>query len=202
MDARLDFPATGRNREPILEVLKAELPSSGRVLEIASGSGQHLCFFAKALPHLVWQPSDIVAEHRASITAWAEHEQAPLLAALDLDAASPAWGIEPVRAVLNINMLHVASWATAQALLRNVSSVLEEEGLLIFYGPFSIGGKHISDGNIAFDQSLRAQDPETGIRDLDDVALEARMNELHLVKTVRMPANNFCVIFKKRVGLT
>lgn len=202
MDGRLDFPATHKNREPILEVLRAELPETGRVLEIASGSGQHICHFAKALPGLSWQPSDIVSEHRGSIQAWAAAEHVNLLPPLDLDATATGWDLAPVDAVLNINMLQVTSWAVGQALLRNVSRVLNEDGLLIFYGPFSVGGKHISEGNQSFDRSLRARDPETGIRDLDDVALEARLNEMHLVKTVRMPANNFCVIFKKRAGLT
>ncbi len=201
MDACLDFPAARNNREPILEVLRDVLPASGRVLEIGSGSGQHVCHFAAALPGLTWLPSDPEPAHRASIAGWAAETGAGVAGPLDLDAAADAWRVEPVDAILNVNMIHVAPWPATRGLMRNASAVLKEGGLLYLYGPFSFGGKHIAESNIRFDASLRAQNADWGVRDLDDVSLEARANELHLVKTVRMPVNNVSVLFKKRAGL-
>lgn len=201
-DARLDFPATRRNVDAIVDVLSRALPPSGSVLEIGSGSGQHIVAFAQAMPRLSWQASDPDPRHRASIAAWIDHHGLDLPVPLDLDATANPWPVIGMAAVLSINMIHIAPWDACLGLLSGSAKALPEGGVLYLYGPFKIGGQHTSDSNARFDISLHAEDPAWGVRNLDDVALEARQRGLHLVETVKMPANNLSVIFKKRAGLT
>ncbi|MEK9672530.1 MAG: DUF938 domain-containing protein [Rhodospirillaceae bacterium] len=198
---RLDFPATRRNADAIEAVLTRVLPASGMVLEIGSGSGQHITRFAAAMPHLDWRASDPDPRHRQSIQAWIDHTRIDLPPPLDLDSRALPWPVVGVDAVISINMIHVAPWEACLSLLSGAAGALPEGGVLYLYGPFMIGGRHTSDSNIRFDQSLRAEAPAWGVRNLDDVALEARARGLHLTETVKMPANNLSVIFKKRSGM-
>ena len=202
-DLRLDYPATGRNQEVILDVLKEALPNSGAVLEVASGSGQHITYFAQQIPQLKWQPSDIEAAARASIDAW-RNEMGVTEAVhtpIDLDARVDIWSlghIKDLNAIMSINMIHISAWEACLGLLKNASRVLPAGGVLYLYGPFKVGGFHIAPSNAEFDLSLQSQNPSWGVRNLDDVAEEALKQNFQLMKTIRMPANNFSVIFHKK----
>ena len=202
-DVRLDYPATGRNQEVILDVLKEALPKSGAVLEVASGSGQHITYFAQQIPQLKWQPSDIEAAARASIDAW-RNEMGVTDAVhtpIDLDARVDIWSlghIKDLNAIMSINMIHISAWEACLGLLKNASRVLPAGGVLYLYGPFKVGGFHIAPSNAEFDLSLQSQNPSWGVRNLDDVAEEALKQNFQLMKTIRMPANNFSVIFHKK----
>jgi len=196
---RLFAPAAQRNRGPILEVLQRVLPARGRVLEIASGSGEHVVFFARALPSMTWQPSDPDPEARASIRAWIAQEKVEnVLAPVVLDMMSARWAylLEPFDAVVCINMIHIAPWEACLGLLYGCEQRLPAGGPLILYGPFMRGGKHTAPSNATFDASLRRQDPRWGVRDLDDVVREAGLRGFALAEIVEMPANNLTVVFR------
>lgn len=197
-DARRSAPATARNRDPILAVLRLVLPRAGRVLEVASGTGEHVVFFAQALPDVVWQPSDPDLVSRRSTAAWVAAEGVRnVLPPLDLDASAPAWPVEEADAVLCVNMIHIAPWEAALGLLAGSGRVLPVEGPLILYGPFMRGGRHTAPSNESFDRWLRAHDPRWGVRDLDAVAVAAEREGLRLDDVVEMPANNLIVIFRR-----
>jgi SAM-dependent methyltransferase len=201
-DRRRHAPAAARNQAPILEVLRRVLPDEGSVLEIGSGSGQHVTAFAGALPELVWQPSDVAPDNLASIAAWAaETPQPNLRAPLRLDAARPRWpGVEPASfdAVLCINVIHIAPWAVCQGLVTGAATALKRPGLLVLYGPYQRGGRHTAPSNEAFDRMLKKQDPRFGVRDLGGVETEAARSGFRLAKVVEMPANNLTVVFRLR----
>jgi SAM-dependent methyltransferase len=197
-------PAVTRNREPILAVLRRVVPSRilpgrGLVLEIASGSGEHAIYFAAALPHLAWQPTDPDPEARASIAAYRAAAPLPnLLPPLALDAASPAWPATQADVIVAINMIHIAPWAAAEGLMAGAERLLPGGGVLFLYGPFRERGQHTAPSNAAFDESLRARNREWGVRDLDDVATLASRHGLALEERVAMPANNLSVVFRRR----
>jgi len=188
-----------RNREPILEVLRRVLPKTGLVLEIASGSGEHVAHFARALPDLDFQPSDLDPGCRQSIDAWREHEQVEnAKPAVALDATAESWPL-PARpaVILCCNMIHIAPWEAALGLLRGASRELAGGGLLVLYGPFRRAGAHTAESNERFDESLQARDPRWGVRDLDEVVREAAAQGLALQEVVEMPANNLTVVFRR-----
>ena len=202
-DARLDYPATSRNQEVILDVLKEALPNLGTVLEVASGSGQHITYFAHQIPQLKWQPSDTDAAARASIDAWRNEMGVTDVVhnPIYLDASVDIWSlghIKDLNAIMSINMIHISAWEACLGLLRNASRVLPAGGVLYLYGPFKVGGVHIAPSNAEFDLSLQSQNSAWGVRNLDDVAEEALKQNFQLMKTIRMPANNFSVIFHKK----
>ena len=197
-DARRYAPATTRNREPILAVLRRVLPAEGTVLEIASGTGEHAVHFARALPGLVWQPSDRDPDLRASVAAWTRAEGvANIRAPLALDVTDDPWPIARADAVVCINMIHISPWAATEGLMRGAAAILPAGGVLYLYGPYKRGGQHTAPSNAAFDASLRAQNPAWGVRDLDDVAAAASRAGLALDEIVEMPANNLSVIFRR-----
>ncbi|WP_082720980.1 DUF938 domain-containing protein [Burkholderia sp. ABCPW 14] len=192
-------PATERNREPILDVLKRVLPARGIVLEIASGTGQHAVRFAAALPDLVWQPTDTEAAARASIAAWAADAALPnLRAPLALDVCVEPWPLAAADAIVCINMIHIAPWAAACALFDGAARVLPDGGVLYLYGPYRRGGAHTAESNAQFDAQLRSRDPAWGVRDLEAVAELGRAAGLTLDEIAEMPANNLSVVFRKR----
>jgi len=197
-DARLYFPATARNRAPILDVLRRHLPSRGLVLEVASGSGEHVVHFAHAFPDLLFQPSDPAPDARASIDAW---RTAPALCnvqpAVALDATAETWPVQAADAVLCINMVHIAPWSAAEGLVRGAARVLPPGGVLYLYGPFKRGGRHTAPSNEAFDASLRMQDPDWGVRDLEAVVALAEAAGFAQPVIEQMPANNLSLIFRK-----
>ncbi|WER49363.1 DUF938 domain-containing protein [Cupriavidus sp. WKF15] len=197
-DSRRMAPATERNREPILAVLRNVLPAKGTVLEIASGTGQHAVHFAAALPGLTWQPTDPDAAARASIAAWIAHAGlANVRAPLALDVCTQPWGIEAADAVVCINMIHIAPWAAAQALFAGAGRLLEAGGVLVLYGPYRRGGAHTAPSNAAFDAQLRAADPDWGVRDMEDVIALGEAQGMRCDAPVAMPANNFMLVFRK-----
>ncbi len=198
IDPRLYYPHVARNREPILDVLRRVLPPRGVVLEIASGSGEHAVFFAKALPSLTWQPSDLDADALASI---AEHRAeaclSNLLPPLALDVTSQTWPVARAQAIVCCNMIHIAPWAAGEGLIAGAARVLPAGGVLYLYGPYKSGGRHSAPSNAAFDADLRARNPAWGIRDLDDVTELAERCGFVSGETVPMPANNLSVIFRR-----
>ncbi|MEQ7156700.1 DUF938 domain-containing protein [Brevundimonas aurifodinae] len=196
----LASPAVARNTAAILEVLRAHLPAEGRVLEIASGSGEHAVAFARALPRTTWTPSDPSAEARASIAAWAAGATLPnLRAPLALDAADPdGWPALDVQVMVCINMIHISPWSATEGLMAGAGRVLPDPGgLLVLYGPFREADAPLAPSNAAFDESLKARDPAWGLRDRDAVVACARSNGLHLTRRVEMPANNLMLLFRR-----
>ena len=193
-------PATLRNREPILEVLREVLPEQGQVLEVGAGSGEHAVFFAAAFPTIVWQPTDIDSECLASVAAWrAEAGLSNLRPPLRLDVRAPFWpGVaeQSFDAVISINMIHIAAWEACRGLMAGAARVLRRGGLLLLYGPFMIDGRHTAPSNAAFDASLKAMDPQFGVRDVAAVSQEAALRGLALKTQVQMPANNLMLVLQ------
>jgi SAM-dependent methyltransferase len=196
-DARQHAPATARNRDPILDVLRRLAPPQGTVLEVASGSGEHAAHFAQALPGLVFQPTDPDPARRASIDAWCAG-LANVRPALALDAAGDAWPAGPFDLLLCCNMIHIAPWSAAEGLVAGAGRVLAPGGLLLLYGPFRRQGVPTAPGNEAFDASLRAQNPAWGLRDLEAVDALAQAAGLTAPGITEMPANNLCVAWRRR----
>jgi hypothetical protein len=212
-DDRQFAPATQRNREPILEVLLQVLPPTGTVLEISSGTGEHAVFFAPRLQPRLWIPSDPNPIARASIAAWRQQVSAAnLLAPIALDASDSVWPIEqaelpqalqglnlqqnPIEAIVNINMIHIAPWSACLGLFAGARRILSAGGILYLYGPFKQGGQHTASSNEAFDASLQAQNAAWGVRDLDDVVAVAQAHNFTLTQAIAMPANNLSVVFQ------
>lgn len=206
MDARRHAPATLRNRDPILAVLRRRLPPRGLVLEVASGSGEHAAYFAPQLAaELVWTPSDADPSALASIDAHAAAARAAapggarIAPALLLDAAAQRWPIARADAIFCANMIHIAPWAAAAGLFAGAGRVLAPGGPLILYGPFRRAGRHTAPSNAAFDESLRRRDPAWGVRDLEQEALPAaEAAGLALDAVEETPANNLCVVLRRR----
>jgi Protein of unknown function (DUF938) len=197
-DARRYAPAALRNRDLILNVLRAHLPASGLVLEIASGSGEHCIRFAEALPRLIFQPSDPSQEARASIDAWgAASGLDNIRPALDLDAAAESWPIAKADAILCINMIHIAPWRAAQGLFRHATRRLNDDQILYLYGPFNRGGRYTSAGNANFDASLKQENAEWGLRDLESVTALGSETGFDAPEVIDMPANNLSLVFRK-----
>ena len=202
MDPKRYAPATQRNRQVILEILQQNLPSTGNVLEIASGTGEHAVFFAANLPHLHWYPSDRDPDLRASIKAWSKEYPSPNLhPPLSIDVTIQPWQAEieqiAINAIANINMIHISPWSACLSLMAGAGRILPPGGVLYLYGPYQKAGKHTAPSNEAFDRSLRDRNAEWGIRNLEDVITAAADNQLTFQEAIAMPANNFSVIFTK-----
>ncbi len=197
-DPRLFAPSTQRNREAILAVLRATLPAAGLVLEIASGSGEHIVHFAGALPALDFQPSDPSPDALASIAAWSATSGLPnLRPPLLLDAAAADWPLAAADAILCSNMIHIAPWSATQGLLRHAGRILPAGAPLYLYGPYRRPGRELEPGNTAFDADLRSRNPEWGLRHLDAVAALAAAAGFGPPGVTEMPANNLSVVFRK-----
>jgi SAM-dependent methyltransferase len=197
MTERLSSPATARNRQPILEVLQRVLPAKARVLELASGAGEHAVHFARAVPDWDWQPSDPDEAARASIASWiAEERLANVRAPLEIDVRAEEWPVNgPLDAVAAINMIHISPWEATLGLMRGAARVLGPNGVLFTYGPYRRNGVHTAPSNEAFDESLRARDSAWGVRDVAEVEAAARAQGLSLRELVEMPANNLSLMF-------
>jgi SAM-dependent methyltransferase len=196
-DRRLFAPAAARNRDPILAVLRLHLPARGLVLEIASGSGEHAVHFAAGLPQLVFQPSDPDAESRASIDAWIDTSALKnVRPALALDVTQEPWPVDEATAVLCINMVHIAPWSATEALVRGAARILPPDGILYLYGPYRREGVRAAPSNDAFDASLRARNPDWGVRDLEAVAALAAAHGFGAPVVEPMPANNLSLVFR------
>ena len=193
-DPRRVAPAVARNRDPLLAALRPLLPPTGLVLEVASGSGEHVAHFAPALPQLTWQPSAPLAEERASIDAWCAG-QPNVRPALTLDVMALSWPIDQADAVLCVNMIHIAPWAATLALLAGAAGILAPGAPLILYGPFLQAGVPTAQGNLDFDAKLRAENPAWGLRALEAVAMAAE--RFGPPQITPMPANNLTVAFRR-----
>jgi hypothetical protein len=198
LEHRHHAPATLRNREPILALLREVLPASGLVLEIASGSGEHGVHFARALPGVSWQPSDPAEAALQSIAAWREVEgTVNLLPPLELDAGLSNWPITEAQAIVCINMIHISPWSATQGLMRGAERLLAPGAPLVLYGPFLRRNVPLASSNAEFDADLKARDPRFGLRDLDVVSDLALAHGLELDRIVEMPANNLGVVFRR-----
>ena len=196
-----DFsPAADRNKQPILAVLRDVLPDAGSALEIASGTGQHVAWFAAGLPRWTWQPTDVQPAALDSIAARvAQHGLLNVRLPLQLDVMAARWLPDDARfdAIVCANMLHIAPWATCAALMQGSARHLAAGGALITYGPYLEDGVPTSEGNLAFDQSLRAQDAAWGLRRREDVEREATKVGLQLAARHAMPANNLLLAWAR-----
>jgi SAM-dependent methyltransferase len=207
-DGRLDAAAFHRNHQPIWAVLKRFLgQQSGQVLEAGSGTGQHVLFFARQNPDIVWWPSDFNDAHLKSIDAWRAHARLDnVRAPLRIDLGDPAWcpemgganGPSPLLAVFCANVIHIAPWRVAEGLFAGASRYLRADGRLLLYGPFKRDGKHTAPSNAIFDSSLRAANAEWGVRDIADLETLASGVGLKLSEHVEMPANNLILVFERR----
>ena len=199
-DGRLYFPATGRNREPILEVLRLVFaPPVHRVLEIASGSGEHAVAFAAELPWITWHPTDVDPAHLASIDAWrAGTGLARVAPAVRLDVLSDDWPEGPFDAVFCANMIHIAPWEATLGLCAGAARALRPGGVMVTYGPYRRSGVPTALSNEAFDASLRARDPRWGLRSVEELAAAAP--GFSLERIVEMPANNLSLLWRRSGG--
>lgn len=191
-------PSCERNKEPILAVLREILTAPGLVLEIASGSGQHAVHFARALPHLTWQPTD-TAENLPSISAWrAEAGLSNLREPLALDLFADNWPVPEAQAVVCINTIHIVSWQGVERLFAGAGRLLAPGGILYVYGPYRYAGRPLEPSNEDFDRWLKARDPASGVRLFEDVNRLAERNRLVLAGDRAMPANNRSIWWQKR----
>lgn len=197
-DPRRHAPAADRNLDPIWQVLARWLPDAGTVLEVGSGTGQHVVGFAARAPALTWQPSDPDPKMRTSIQAHARAAGVQNVAqACDLDVTAPPrhWPVQGFDAILAVNLLHIAPWVATRGLLAAAGQYLAAGGPLIIYGPFKRGGRHIAESNARFEAVLQAEDDNRAVRDLDHVTAAAREHGLELAEVNAMPANNLTVVF-------
>lgn len=197
----LDFPATARNRDVIAQVLEQvwDPESPAELLEVASGSGQHCLYLAHRFPHWTFQPTDLEPRHLESIDAYRQAGKCTnVLPALQLNSESQPWPLEgPYDGILAINLIHISPWSACQGLFRESSTRLKPGGSLYLYGAYQRNGTHTSPSNQAFHQGLRAQNPDWGVRHLEEVEELAASHGLTLQRVVEMPANNLSVVFTR-----
>ncbi|MFK7941396.1 MAG: DUF938 domain-containing protein [Paracoccaceae bacterium] len=198
-DGRLVAPSASRNETPIINALAPVLSGlSGLMLEIGSGTGQHVAAYARAYPQIDWQPSDPFEEHHDSIRAWVAQAGCPnLRAPIWLDAAEIWPNLGQLAGVISVNVIHISPWAVAQGIVRGAAAAVQSGGVLVFYGPFKEAGQHTGDGNAAFDETLRARDPGWGIRDLGEVVALGEGHGFGPAEISEMPANNRLVVLRK-----
>ncbi len=203
-DRRMFSPSASRNAAPILAVLERVLPRPGAVLEIGCGTGEHAVCFAGAMPDLTWLPSDVDAASRVSTAAWIRFAAlGNVLAPRDIDVRAGSWGVEdrsPFDVILSLNMIHIAPWSACEGLFAGAGRLLRPGGLLVLYGPFMRDGVHNAPSNAAFDASLKARNPDWGVRDLSDLKRLAEAARLRPQEPVEMPANNRIVVFTRDGG--
>lgn len=196
-NGRLFAPSAARNIEPIADVLEHHAPKSGRALEIASGTGQHVAILAGRIPHLVWQPTEVDPERLASVNAWSSHSgELNILPAIPLNATEKGWGAAHAgqNLITLSNLLHLISAAEAQTLIHEAGQALAPQGIFHVYGPFLRDGEATSEGDAEFDAKLRAADPEVGYKDDWDVIEWIHASGMDLVQVLEMPANNISFV--------
>ena len=206
-DGRLDAPAFHRNHRPIWAVLEKFLGGqAGDVLEAGSGTGQHVVYFARQNPGIVWWPSDLSEAHLKSIAAWRAAAGLPNIRPPQrIDLSDPAWSVAEaggrapgkLLAIFCANVIHISPWRVAEGLVAGAARQLREDGRLFLYGPFKRDGRHTAVSNAVFDTSLRSQDPEWGVRDVGDVARLGQAAGFKLAETFEMPANNLILMFTR-----
>ena len=200
-DQRMFSPSAAQNSAPILEVMKLILPTTGVVLEIGCGTGEHAVCFAEAMPYLMWQPSDTDYDSRASTASWVKFVGLKnVLAPLDINVCSTLWGVEekaPIDAIVSINMVHIAPWAASLGLFAGAGRLLSDGGILVLYGPFMRDGLHNAPSNADFDAALKARNPSWGVRDIADLERIGIASGLSRREVIEMPSNNAIVVFSK-----
>eukprot|EP00884_Botryococcus_braunii_P015689 jgi/Botrbrau1/2803/Bobra.0125s0014.1 len=196
--ARLSSPSVARNTKPIIQVLKDFLPEKGMVLEIASGTGEHICAFAQTFPKLNFQPSDVDGSSLESIEAWTQDLKLNnVLPPLQIDTTKEDWPVSHADAVICINMIHISPFESCEGLMRGAKRILAPGGYLYLYGAYKLDGQHTAPSNQAFDEHLRSMNPAWGVRDLKDVQKVAESHGLSFISSIEMPQNNFSVIFRQ-----
>lgn len=186
------------NKAPILAVLKEIFAEQKRVLEIASGTGQHAVYFGRELPHLIWQTSEL-AQHHASIQAWLDEAQLPnVLPPLSADVNDALWPVEPVDAIFNANTVHIISWPEVELLFAHIEQIIAPAGYVCFYGPYNYGGHFTSESNARFDAWLKSRDPNSGVRDFEAVNRLAASHGLDLLCDIAMPSNNRILVWRAK----
>jgi len=190
-------PATARNREALLEVLRRHFPERGLVVEVGSGTGEHTAFFSQHFDELEFQPTDVEPENHGSVCAHTR-DLPNVRPPLQLDAAAWPWPIEAADVLLAINVIHISPPEVLSGLMRGAGELLSTGGLLFTYGPYRIGGEQTAPSNAQFELWLKSLDPRFGVRDLEQVMREAEAHELEFVERVAMPANNFTLVFRRR----
>jgi hypothetical protein len=199
-DRKQYAPATERNRQPILEVLQQVIPQEGNILEIASGTGEHACFFSPYFPNQQWIPSDPDRLLRLSIEAWRQDCKSDnLQIPLDINVTLSDWDEKidhsAIAVIIAINLIHISPWSACQGLMAGAGRLLPSGGILYLYGPYKQQGQHTAISNEAFDQSLRSRNSEWGVRNLEEVVQLAETHQLILQQIIPMPANNLSLIF-------
>jgi uncharacterized protein DUF938 len=198
-DGRLVSPSAERNKEPVAALLRQVLPEEGLVLEVSSGTGQHVVHFAAQMPRLTWQPSEYDEESFISIGHWLASESPPnVRPPLRLDVHDQPWPVSAAAAVMCMNMIHIAPWSAAEALIRGAGAILSAGGVLFLYGPYRRGGEHTSPSNETFDGQLRARNAAWGVRDVEAVAALAAAQGFGAPEIFEMPANNLSLVFRKQ----
>jgi cyclopropane fatty-acyl-phospholipid synthase-like methyltransferase len=189
--------ACDQNKEPILAVLKEVFSATRKVLEIGSGTGQHAVYFARHLPHLTWQTSDMPENH-PGIMAWLNDSGLPnVLPPLNLDVAQENWPVEQVDGVFSANTTHIMSWQKVKLMFKGIGKVLVPQGVFCLYGPFNYHGTYTSDSNAHFDTWLKTRDPQSGLRDFDNLDKLAAEAGMDLQNDIPMPVNNRILIWRK-----
>jgi hypothetical protein len=197
-DHRQYAPATVRNRDFILDVLRDVLPMTGVILEIASGSGEHVVHFARNLPSLVFQPSDPEPDALLSVAAWMKAaEVTNVRAPIVLDASRSPWPIASADGIICINMVHISPWDASVGLIRGTAAILSLGSPLYLYGPYKRKGFATAPSNEAFDRNLRDRNPIWGLRDLEAVAAIAQSAGFSIPDITEMPANNLSIVFRR-----
>ncbi len=187
-----------KNKEPILAVLKQVFAERTRVLEIASGTGQHAVYFAREMPHLSWQPSE-QAQHVAGIQAWLDEAQLPnVLPPLALNVDDAHWPVAAVDAIFNANTVHIISWPQVAQLFAHIERVIVPGGCVCLYGPYNYNGAFTSESNARFDGWLKARDPNSGVRDFEAMVELAASHGLDLLQDVEMPSNNRMLVWRAK----
>jgi SAM-dependent methyltransferase len=192
--------ACERNKDPILEVLRVHFAGRAQVLEVGSGTGQHAVHFARALPHLVWHPTEQLV-YLADLAERVKLEgPGNLRAPTVLDVRQVLWPLRSVDAMFTANTLHIMSWPEVTALFAGIGTVLVPGGVFCTYGPFRYGGKYTSDSNRDFDRMLQERDPLSGIRDVEDITVLAGQYGVRMIADHDLPANNRLLVFAKEPG--
>jgi SAM-dependent methyltransferase len=186
------------NKVPILAVLKDIFAERKRVLEIASGTGQHAVYFGRELPHLIWQPSEL-GQNLAGIQAWLDEAQlSNVLAPLAIDVNDARWPVTSVDAIFNANTVHIISWSEVERMFAHIARVIEPDGYVCLYGPYNYGGEFTSESNARFDAWLKSRDPNSGVRDFEAVNQLAASHDLELLRDIEMPSNNRMLVWAAR----
>ena len=186
--------ACEQNKEPILNILKQVFKNNKKILEIGSGTGQHAAYFSRHLPHIIWQPSDL-KEYHSSIESWMEEDITNIEKPIELDISQHPWPSVFVDGIFVANVFHIISWEVITHFFLGVGEILNKNGVVLIYGPFSYAGKHTSQSNEDFDRYLKQRDPLSGVRDIVDLDNLAQSVGLKLIEDYPMPVNNRCLVW-------